>query len=224
MLECFTKRSEGNIITLWKVAAEITPSFQNQYTISPCSRSILCEDSEYSILGPPSVLVWVGGDWRLAPGADSVNKWDSAKFQKNQRGTNLFSDLQTKYLNIYLLQLQWRYLQISIQISTSHRHIWHLKIALGFRWSMNNKMSLCIKVQYWYCEHVRKNYAVCNNCEFCIFAESTSYTLHTYFTFLECKKQMCMRCLTINYWVGDSSKIRSLITSISSCVKYLNGG
>ena len=73
-------------------------------------------------------------------------------------------------------------------------------------------MSLCIKVRYWYCEHVRKNYAVCNNCEFCIFAESTSYTLHTYFTFRECKEQTCMRCLTINYWVGDSSKIRSLIT------------
>ena len=56
MLKCFTKRREGNIITLWKVAAEITPSFQNQYTISPCSRSILCEDSEYSILGPPSSI------------------------------------------------------------------------------------------------------------------------------------------------------------------------
>ena len=53
MLKCHTKRWESNIITLRKVAAEITPSFQNQYTISPCSRSILCEDSEYSILGPP---------------------------------------------------------------------------------------------------------------------------------------------------------------------------
>ena len=56
MLKCHTKRWESNIITLRKVAAEITPSFQNQYTISPCSRSILCEDSEYSILGPPSSI------------------------------------------------------------------------------------------------------------------------------------------------------------------------
>ena len=56
MLKCHTKRRESNIITLRKVATEITPSFQNQYTISPCSRSILCEDSEYSILGPPSSI------------------------------------------------------------------------------------------------------------------------------------------------------------------------
>ena len=120
MLKCFTKRREGNIITLWKVAAEITPSFQNQYTISPCSRSILCEDSEYSILGPPSSicprLSWrrlrAGSRCRLGQQV-RLNKVPKKYLLHTARNQPVLrpTDKISKHC-IFSLQLQWRNLQI----------------------------------------------------------------------------------------------------------------
>ena len=114
MLKCFTKRREGNIITLWKVAAEITPSFQNQYTISPCSRSILCEDSEYSILGPR--LSWrrlkAGSRCRLGQQV-RLNKVPKKYLLHTARNQPVLrpTDKISKHC-IFSLQLQWRNLQI----------------------------------------------------------------------------------------------------------------
>ena len=63
------------------------------------------------------------------------HKWGSTKFQKNiyckERETSLFSDLQTKYLNIVssaiIVAISSNYCRSYPQSIHRHRHIWHLK-------------------------------------------------------------------------------------------------